>query len=61
MYDKVKAIADKKNMSIAAVEQKAGLSNGTIGKWREAKGTGIRFESIRAVADALEVDIKELM
>lgn len=60
MYDKVKAIADKKNMSIAAVEQKASLSNGTIGKWRDAKN-GIRFESIRAVADALEVDIKELM
>lgn len=60
MYDKVKAIADKKNMSIAAVEQKAGLSNGTIGKWRDAKN-GIRFESIRAVAGALEVDIKELM
>lgn len=60
MYDKVKAIAEKKNMSIAAVEQKAGLSNGTIGKWRNAKN-GIRLESVRAVADVLEVDIKELM
>lgn len=61
MYDKVKAIAAKKNMSIAEVEKKAGLSNGTIGKWREAKGTGIRFESIRAVAAALEVNIEELI
>lgn len=60
MYDKVKAIADKRNLSIAAVEKMAGLANGTIGKWRNAKD-GIRFESIRAVADALEIDIKELM
>lgn len=60
MYDKVKAIADEKKISIAELERKAGLSNGTIGKWRDAK-SGIRFESIRAVADALEVDIKELM
>lgn len=60
MYEKVKAIADRKNLSIAAVEKKAGLSNGTIGKWRDAKD-GIRFESIKAVAVALDVDIKELM
>lgn len=60
MYDKVKAIADEKKISIAALERKAGLSNGTIGKWRDGKN-GVRFESVKAVADALEIDIKELM
>ena len=60
MYDKVKAIADKKGMSISEVEQKANLANGTIGKWRTAKN-GIRFESVKAVAEALDVSIEELM
>lgn len=59
MYDKVKAIAEKKGMNISELERKAGLSNGTIGKWREAKN-GIRFESIKAVAEALEISIEEL-
>lgn len=60
MYDKVKAIADEKKISIAEVERNAGLANGTIGKWREAKN-GIRFESVKAVAEALGVSIEELM
>lgn len=59
MYEKVKEIAEKKGMSIAAVEKAAGLANGTIGKWRNANG-GIRYESIKAVADVLEVNIEEL-
>lgn len=60
MYDKVKAIADEKKISIAELERKAGLSNGTIGKWRDGKN-GIRFESVKAVAEALDVSIEELM
>lgn len=60
MYDKVKNIADAKKISIAELERKAGLSNGTIGKWRDSKN-GIRFESVKAVAEALGVSIEELM
>ena len=59
MYDKVKELAEKRNMSIAEVERVAGLSNGTIGKWRDGKN-GVRFESVKAVAEALEVKIEEL-
>ena len=52
MYDKVKNIADAKKISIAELERKAGLSNGTIGKWRDSKN-GIRFESVKAVGKHL--------
>ncbi len=59
LYDKVKAEADKKGMTIASVEKAAGLANGTIGKWREADGA--RIKSVLAVADALKVNIKDLL
>ena len=60
MYNKVKEIADKKNISIAELERMAGLSNGTIGKWRDGKN-GVRFESVKAVAGALGVKIEALI
>lgn len=60
MYEKIKALADEKGLSISALEKLAGLANGTIGKWRESKG-GIRLESVKAVADALEVSINKLI
>ena len=60
MYEKVKAIAEKKGLSISAVEKMAGLANGTIGKWRESSG-GVRIESVKAVAAALEVPIEDII
>lgn len=60
MYDKVKALAESKGITIAALEKQAGLSNGTIGKWKESSG-GVRIETVKAVADALGVSIEELI
>lgn len=60
MYDKIKAIATEKGMTIEEVEKKAGLSNGTIGKWRKSN-KGVWVSSAKAVADALEVGIEELV
>ena len=60
MYEKVKALAEEKKLSIAELERLSGLSNGTIGKWRDGKN-GVRFESVKAVAEALGVKIEELM
>lgn len=58
IYDKVKEIADEKNMPISALESEAGLSNGTIGGWRSAKPYA---ESLQKVAGVLGVSIEDLL
>lgn len=60
LYEKVKTFAEKKLMSIAAVEKAAGLANGTIGKWRTSSA-GVRLESVKAVAAVLCVRLEELL
>lgn len=58
IYDKVKEVADEKNMSIAEVERNAGVANGTIGKWRTKKPL---VETLGKVADALDTDVTNLV
>ena len=50
VYDKVKKLADKRGISIYALEREAGLPNGAISKWRESSPT---LKSLQAVAGAL--------
>ena len=58
IYDKIKKIAQEKGISIMALEQKANLGNGTIGKWKNSDpGVG----KIKAVAEVLEVKLEELI
>lgn len=58
IYDKVKKLADERNISIYALERKAGLKNGAISKWQASSPT---LKSLQAVANALEVSINELL
>lgn len=58
IYDRVKARADVKKMTIAALEAKAGIANGTVGGWRTGKPLA---ETLKKVADVLECDINDLL
>ena len=58
IYDRVKARADEKQLTIAALEAKAGVANGTIGGWRTGKPLA---ETLQKVANALECDINDLL
>lgn len=58
VYDKVKKLADKQEISIYALEKKAGLQNGAISKWKESSPT---LKSLQAVAAALDVTLDELI
>lgn len=58
IYEKVKRFADAQNISISALEKKAGLKNGTIGKWRYSSPI---LRNLQAVADALGISINELL
>ena len=59
MYEKVKAMAEEHGMSIAALEKKAGIANGTIGRWRDTNGPTV--VTLEKIAKALDVDLKDLL
>ena len=59
IYDKVKQFADEQGKPISQIEKDANLGNGVIGKWRNSEEISIK--SIKAVADALNVSINELI
>lgn len=58
IYDNIKRICKEKNISVAAVEKQAKLSNGTICKWNKSSPT---VDSLKKVADILGVTIDELV
>ena len=58
VYEKVKAMCDKENMSIGELERKSGLGNGTVRKWQAASPN---LDSLKAVAKTLKVDVKKLI
>lgn len=57
-YDNVKEVADQKKMSIREIEIRAGVANGTIGKWRTGQPMA---ETLFKVAAVLEVPAADLM
>ena len=57
VYENVKTEADKKGMSLNALEKAAGLSKGTIAKWKTSSPT---IKSLLPVADVLEVKLEVL-
>lgn len=58
IYENVKALADKKGISLKQLEVKAGVGNGIIGKWRESSPN---IDSVKAVADALGVKLTDIL
>ena len=54
IYEHVKELADKKNMTIKEIEKRAGLANGAIGKWDSSMP---RIDNLQAVAKVLETPI----
>jgi len=58
IYETVKAIAEKRGISLKQLEVKAGIGNGTIGKWREANPS---VDTLKKVADALGVTVSTLV
>ena len=57
IYSAVKTRADRMNISIAKLEKRAEVANGTIGGWRNGKPYA---ETLRKVADVLGCTVNEL-
>lgn len=58
IYENIKDLCEKKNISIRALEQKAGIGNGTIGKW---KSSNPNVDNLAKVARVLGVSISRLI
>ena len=54
IYEKIKRLAAEEGISIAALEKKLNIGNGTIRKWNEASPT---FENVFKVAKHFDVSI----
>ena len=51
-YDTIKRICDDKGISIRALEMKAGIGNGIVGKWKKSDPS---MSNLKKVAEALEL------
>lgn len=60
IYENIKTICEKKSISISALEEKAGLGNGTIGKWKSGD-VSPTIDSLCAVANALGIEVTKLL
>lgn len=58
MLEKVKKLAKKKGLSIAALESKAEIGNGTISRWGKSKPN---LKTLEKIAIVLEVPVSELL
>lgn len=57
-YNKVIRYCEENNMSVMAFEQKCGLKNGTVGKWKDGKYAP-RFSSLEKIAKATNIPISQ--
>lgn len=60
IWDNIRYYADQLGMSITEVEAKAGIANGLIGRWKDAK-RGPTIEYLKRVAKALGITVDQLI
>lgn len=58
IYENIKDLCEKKNISISALEKEAGLGNGTIRKWYVSSPS---VSKLSKVAEVLGVNVSQLM
>ncbi len=58
IYDNVKRICNEKGISISQLEKDAGLSAGSIAKWKSCIP---KADSLQAVAKVLKVKMEKLL
>lgn len=60
VFDNVKQLCEEQHITIAALESKAGLANGTVRKWDSMKRSPL-YGHVKKVADILGVSMEQLM
>lgn len=57
IYENIKRICTDKGVSIAEIEKRAGLGNGTIKKWEICSPTVSKLEAVARILDTSIMDI----
>ena len=60
IFDNVKRLCDEQHITIAALETKAGLANGTVRK-RDSLQRSPLYDHVKRVSEVLGVSMEELM
>ena len=60
IFNNVKRLCDEQHITIAALESKAGLANGTVRKWVSMKRSPM-ITHVKRVADVLGVSMEQLI
>ena len=58
LYETVKELCKKKNISVSRLEKEAGLGNGTIAAWKQFEP---KLSTLEKVADALGISVTTLI
>lgn len=58
IFENICRVSEKRGISIKRLEEKSGLKNGAIGKWRTSSPT---VKNLQKVADALGVSVNTLL
>ena len=58
LYDKIKALCEEQGISIAELERRADLGNGTIGKW---KTISANLDTLAKVSNVLNITVSDLL
>lgn len=58
VFENISHYAEKRNVSIAELEKRSGLGNGTIGKWKNSKPS---LNALEKVAKELSVKVSTLL
>ena len=58
IFDNISKLCEQQYISIYRLEKQAGIGNGVIARWKTSSPT---VENLMSVADALGVDITELL
>ncbi len=59
LHEKIMELTTEKGMSIRELERRAGLSNGTVGRW--GSDTKVQAKTLRKVAKVLGVSMEYLL
>lgn len=58
IYERIERLTAERGISIFELEKRAGVANGSVGKWR---GRSPRVDNLMRVAGALDVPIETLL
>lgn len=61
IYENIKRLCAKKNITICSLEKMCGIANGTIGKWANNNVASPRIDTVAKIANFFGVSVDSLL